>query len=90
MPTVKHEAKIGRGEPLPSICKLCSSIHRCRGELSDTPQENPCFEEKDLSRYSDAMKERILSYQPFVNSKRTVRTICSNFAHVRSHVIRYK
>lgn len=90
MTTIKHEARIGRGEPMPSICKLCTSIGKCKGEVNETPQENPCFEEKDVSGYPDEVKKRVLAYQPFVNSKRTVQTICKNFAHVRSHVIRYR
>ncbi|SCW85888.1 hypothetical protein SAMN04487970_107410 [Paenibacillus tianmuensis] len=90
MPVIKHEAKIGRNEPMPSICKICASVFKCRGEVSDTPQENPCFVEKDVSMYSEEMKKRILSYQPFTNSKRTVQTICDKFAHLRSHRITYK
>lgn len=91
MTVIKHEAKIGRNEPMPSICTICSSINKCRGEVSESPQDNSCFEEKDrYNHLPEEVKKKIMSYQPFTNSKRTVQTICGNFAHVRSHVIRYK
>lgn len=91
---MNFKSTIQRMEPMPSICALCTSIHRCKSEKSEIPQDNSCFVDEvkesgwETKGYPAEYIERLLTYKPFTNSKRTVRAICKNFSHVRSATYR--
>lgn len=91
MNKVTDSATIDKHEPMPSICKLCTSMKKhWNTELSDTPQENDCFLEKELPNCSEQTKNILLEYRPFTNSKRKVLAVCKNFSHVRKVTTTYK
>lgn len=84
-----YKAIISKEMSMPSICTLCTSLRRnSNEEVKLIPNQNSCFVDKmemlGLTNVDDKIKESILTYQPFTNSKRSVRTICKNFSHIKS------
>lgn len=88
---LKYKATIERNAPMPSMCELCTSIHKeyqLPLNLEDATQ-NPCFINKleklglAHANLTEEQLKAILYYEPFTNSKRKIKTTCGHFAHLK-------